>query len=420
MVGVSKHYDKNAVLKDIYLSYFYGAKIGVLGLNGSGKSTLLRILAGVDKELQRRDRALARLHRRLPRAGAAARRVEDRPRDRRGGRAGDRRSAEGVRRDQRQVRRGDVRRRDGQAARAAGRGAGEARRRRRVGPRLAARDGDGRAALPAGRDAASKSSPAARSAASRSAGCCCRSPTSCCSTSRPTISTPSRSRGSSSTCSSTRARSSPSRTTATSSTTSPGWILELDRGEGIPWKGNYSSWLEQKQERLRREEKQESRAAEDAGARAGVDPHVARRRATPRARRASTPTKRCSRSENEQRARGARDLHPARPAPRRRRHRGRAACRRLTATTCWSRSMTFPLPPGGIVGVIGPNGAGKTTLFRMITGAGEARRRHDSRRRDRQARLRRPDRATLDAGQDASGRRSSDGLGRRQARQRAR
>src|ERR1700732_4504513 len=50
MVGVSKYYDKRPVLKDIYLSYFYGAKIGVIGLNGSGKSSLLRILAGVDKE----------------------------------------------------------------------------------------------------------------------------------------------------------------------------------------------------------------------------------------------------------------------------------------------------------------------------------------------------------------------------------
>src|SRR3954467_2817751 len=50
MVGVSKYYDKKPVLKDIYLSYFYGAKIGVLGLNGSGKSSLLKILAGVDKE----------------------------------------------------------------------------------------------------------------------------------------------------------------------------------------------------------------------------------------------------------------------------------------------------------------------------------------------------------------------------------
>ncbi len=50
MVGVGKFYDKKPVLKDIYLSYFYGAKIGVLGLNGSGKSSLLRIMAGVDKE----------------------------------------------------------------------------------------------------------------------------------------------------------------------------------------------------------------------------------------------------------------------------------------------------------------------------------------------------------------------------------
>src|ERR1041385_5203574 len=50
MVGVSRHYDKRAVLKDIYLSYFYGAKIGVIGLNGSGKSSLLKIIAGIDKE----------------------------------------------------------------------------------------------------------------------------------------------------------------------------------------------------------------------------------------------------------------------------------------------------------------------------------------------------------------------------------
>ncbi|MGH7894629.1 MAG: ATP-binding cassette domain-containing protein, partial [Candidatus Binatia bacterium] len=52
MIGVSKHYEKKPILKDIYLSYFYGAKIGVIGLNGSGKSSLLRILAGVDKEFQ--------------------------------------------------------------------------------------------------------------------------------------------------------------------------------------------------------------------------------------------------------------------------------------------------------------------------------------------------------------------------------
>src|SRR5437764_12945064 len=54
MIGVSKYYDKKAVLKDIYLSYFYGAKIGVIGLNGSGKSSLLRILAGADQDFQGR------------------------------------------------------------------------------------------------------------------------------------------------------------------------------------------------------------------------------------------------------------------------------------------------------------------------------------------------------------------------------
>ena len=52
MIGVSRYYDKKAVLKDIYLSYFYGAKIGVIGLNGSGKSSLLRILAAVDQDFQ--------------------------------------------------------------------------------------------------------------------------------------------------------------------------------------------------------------------------------------------------------------------------------------------------------------------------------------------------------------------------------
>ena len=65
MVGVSKFYDKKPVLKDIYLSYFYGAKIGVIGLNGSGKSSLLRILAGVDKEINGETVHLAGLHRRL-------------------------------------------------------------------------------------------------------------------------------------------------------------------------------------------------------------------------------------------------------------------------------------------------------------------------------------------------------------------
>ena len=77
MVGVGKVHGPRQVLKDISLGYFYGAKIGVIGLNGSGKSTLLRIMAGVDTEHLGRGRLLARLHHRLPRAGAAARPDKD-------------------------------------------------------------------------------------------------------------------------------------------------------------------------------------------------------------------------------------------------------------------------------------------------------------------------------------------------------
>ena len=69
MVGVSKFYDKRAVLKNIYLSYFYGAKIGVIGLNGSGKSSLLRITGGRRQGDQRRGGFIAGLHRRLSGAG---------------------------------------------------------------------------------------------------------------------------------------------------------------------------------------------------------------------------------------------------------------------------------------------------------------------------------------------------------------
>ena len=109
MIGVSKYYDKKAVLKDIYLSYFYGAKIGVIGLNGSGKSSLLRILAGVDQEFQGSTAVSP---------GFTIGFLEQEPQldptktvraDRRAGRAADRRSPRRVRPDQCEVRRTDVR-----------------------------------------------------------------------------------------------------------------------------------------------------------------------------------------------------------------------------------------------------------------------------------------------------------------------
>ena len=77
-----------------------------------------------------------------------------------------------------------------------------------------------------------------------------------------------------------------------------GWILELDRGHGIPWQGNYSSWLEQKEARLKVEEKQQDALQEDAGARTRVGARRTRRRARPRARRACSASRNCSRTNS--------------------------------------------------------------------------------------------------------------------------
>ena len=93
-----------------------------------------------------------------------------------------------------------------------------------------------------------------------------------------------------------------------------GWILELDRGYGIPWRGNYSSWLEQKQDRIRKEEQSESKRLQDPGARAGVDPHVAQgapgqgQGPRHRLREPAQPGVR-------EAPRRPGDLHPTRPAP---------------------------------------------------------------------------------------------------------
>ena len=127
MIGVSKFYDKKPVLKDIYLSYFYGAKIGVLGLNGSGKSSLLRILAGVDKEFNGQTIlspgytvGFLEQEPQLDDAKTVREIVEEGVQE-----TVD--SPEGIQRDQREIRRADVRRRDEQADRTTGQGAGEAR-----------------------------------------------------------------------------------------------------------------------------------------------------------------------------------------------------------------------------------------------------------------------------------------------------
>ncbi len=146
-----------------------------------------------------------------------------------------------------------------------------------------------------------------------------------------------------------------------------GWILELDRGEGIPWKGNYSSWLDQKQERLRQEEKAETDRQKT------LQRELEWIRMSPKGRHAKSKARISSYEQllaagAEKRAKELEIYIP--PGPRL----GKSVIEAEGVTKAFGdnilvEGMSFMLPPGGIVGVIGPNGAGKTTLFRMITGA---------------------------------------------------
>jgi len=145
-----------------------------------------------------------------------------------------------------------------------------------------------------------------------------------------------------------------------------GWILELDRGYGIPWRGNYSSWLEQKQQRLAQEEKTASARQKT------LERELEWLHMSPKAQQ----TKRKSRinaytnllSQEMERAREEREIYIA-PGPRL----GdvvihAAGIAKSFGDNLLYDNLTFDAPPGAIVGIIGPNGAGKTTLFRMIVG----------------------------------------------------
>ena len=151
-----------------------------------------------------------------------------------------------------------------------------------------------------------------------------------------------------------------------------GWILELDRDAAHSrGKGNYSSWLDQKQQRLAQEEKQETKRQRTLAARARVDPHVAAR-APGQGQGAPQRVRTAARRGHGREDRSRRNLHPARSAPRRRRRRGARPAQGLRRSCCSIDDLDFTLPRGGIVGVIGPNGAGKTTLFRMLVGTGSS------------------------------------------------
>jgi ATP-binding cassette ChvD family protein len=145
-----------------------------------------------------------------------------------------------------------------------------------------------------------------------------------------------------------------------------GWILELDRGHGIPWKGNYSSWLEQKQKRLQQEEKQESERQKT------LERELEWIKMSPKGRQAKSKARISSyenllNQETQKRHQNQEIYIP--PGPRL----GRKVIVADQVSKAFDdrllfENMNFKLPPGGIVGIIGPNGAGKSTLFKMITG----------------------------------------------------
>lgn len=145
-----------------------------------------------------------------------------------------------------------------------------------------------------------------------------------------------------------------------------GWILELDRGEGIPWKGNYSSWLEQKAKRLAMEEKQESRR------RRTLERELEWVRMAPKARQAKQKARlgayeKLASEDARQKEQNLEIYIPNGP------HLGNKVIEFHDVSKVYGdkllfEHLNFVLPPAGIVGVIGPNGAGKTTLFRLIMG----------------------------------------------------
>lgn len=145
-----------------------------------------------------------------------------------------------------------------------------------------------------------------------------------------------------------------------------GWILELDRGEGIPWKGNYSSWLEQKQKRLAQEEKSESKRQKT------LERELEWVRMNPKGRQAKAKARlgayeKLLSQETKEREEKLELYIP--PGPRL----GNKVIEANGVAKAYGdkllyENLTFSLPPAGIVGIIGPNGAGKTTLFKMIVG----------------------------------------------------
>ncbi len=169
-----------------------------------------------------------------------------------------------------------------------------------------------------------------------------------------------------------------------------GWILELDRGHGIPWKGNYSSWLEQKEERLRQEERSEGQRQKT------LERELEWIRMAPQARHAKGKARINAYEELLSQEPETDGRAISRSASRPGRGSATSSSRPRTSAKGYGDrllfdDLSFSIPPGAIVGIIGGNGAGKTTLFELITGEQEPDAGSPPARRDREARLRRPE-----------------------------
>jgi sulfate-transporting ATPase len=365
MIGVSKFYDKRPVLQDISLSYFYGAKIGVLGLNGSGKSSLLRILAGIDKEFVG-ETVISR--------GLTVGLLEQEPQlD----------DSSTVRQVVQEAVAGTIEllaefnrineqlaepMSDDEMSRLLDR---QAAIQEKI-EALDAWDLDSRLemAMDALRCPLGGTSIKLISGGERRRVALCRLLLQ-----KPDIlllDEPTNHLDAETVAwLESHLRQYPGTVIAVTHDryfldNVAGWILELDRGRGIPWKGNYSSWLDQKKTRLRNEEKSESKRQKT------LERELEWIRMTPKARQTKsrariTAYEKLLSQESAGRTEDLEIFIP--PGPRL----GNVVVEAQNLSKGYGdlilvENMSFALPPGGIVGVIGPNGAGKTTLFRMITG----------------------------------------------------
>ena len=365
MVGVGKYYDKKPVIKDIYLSYFYGAKIGVIGLNGSGKSSLLRIIAGVDKEF---------VGETVISPGYTIGFLEQEPH------VDESKTVreiveEGVHEtvallkqfDQINEKFAEPMTNDEMSALLEQQGA--------VQEKLDAAnawDLDSRLemAMEALRCPPGETPVKTLSGGERRRVALCRLLLK-----QPDIlllDEPTNHLDAESVAwLEQHLQQYPGTVIAVTHDryfldNVAGWILELDQGRGIPWEGNYSSWLEQKQLRLANEEKSESQRQKT------LERELEWIRMSPKGRHAKSKARINSyeallSQESEKRGRELEIYIP--PGPRL----GDLVIEAQEVSKAYGdnllmEGMSFALPPGGIIGVIGPNGAGKTTLFRMITG----------------------------------------------------